>query len=222
MKRYVSSVVACGAVWLAACGDQATQPRITASTLTATADRTADDGQHAVGGVYTSTNGANGNAVVAFARFENGTLAKIGEFPTGGSGIGGGVDPLESQGALVVSSNHQKLFVVNAGSNSISTFAVSGDASLHLLGTVGSGGSGPISLTLANGRLYVLNADNSISGFAADGDALPRPISHLRSAPAKDGPSTIGASRDGKFLFVTERAGGAIDVIAVGASGELP
>lgn len=221
MKRYVSSVVACGAVWLAACADQTTQPRITASNLAATADKSAGDGQHAVGGVYTSTNGASGNAVIAFARFENGTLAKIGEFPTGGSGIGGGVDPLESQGALAVSPDHQRLFVVNAGSNSVSTFAVSADASLRLLGTVGSGGSSPISLTLSNGRLYVLNGDNSITGFAADGGALPQPVSHLSLGAASDGASTIGASRDGKFLFVTERAAGAVDVIAVGASGDL-
>jgi DNA-binding beta-propeller fold protein YncE len=221
MKQYVLSVVACGAVWLAACADQTTQPRITARSFAATADQGVDDGQHAVGGVYTSTNGASGNAVIAFARFENGTLAKIGEFPTGGSGIGGGVDPLESQGALIVSPNHQRLFVVNAGSNSISMFAVSADASLRLLGTVASGGSSPISLTLANGRLYVLNGDNSISGFAAEGEALPQPISHLSLGAASDGPSTIGASRDGKFLFVTERVAGAVDVISVSAGGEL-
>ena len=223
MKRYVSSVVACGAVWLAACADQTTQPRITAPTVTAAADKDVNDGQRVVGGVYTSTNGANGNAVVAFARFENGTLAKIGEFQTGGSGIGGGVDPLTSQGALVVSPSHQRLFVVNAASNSISTFAVLGDASLSLLGTVSSGGSGPISLTLANSRLYVLNRDNSISGFAAEGNGLPQPISgsHLSLGAAGDGPSTISASRDGKFLFVTQRAAGAIDVIAVGANGDL-
>lgn len=221
MKRYVSSVVACGAVWLAACADQTTQPRITQSTLAATADRSADDGQHAVGGVYTSTNGASGNAVVAFARLENGALVKIGEFPTGGLGIGGGGDPLQSQGAVILSPDHQRLFVVNAGSNSISTFAVSGDASLRLLGAVGSNGSSPISLTLANGRLYVLNGDNSISGFAADGNELPQAISHVSLGAASDGPSTIGASRDGKFLFVTERAAGAIEVIAVGASGDL-
>jgi 6-phosphogluconolactonase (cycloisomerase 2 family) len=221
MKRYVSSVVACGAVWLAACADQTTQPRVTARPLTATADKGVGDSQRAIGGVYTSTNGASGNAVVAFARFENGTLAKIGEFPTGGSGIGGGVDPLQSQGALIVSPNHQRLFVVNAGSNSISTFAISGDASLRLEGTVSSGGSGPLSLTLSNGRLYVLNGDNSISGFAVDGDAPPRSISHLSLGAATDGPSTIGASRDGSILFVTERAAGAIDVVAVGVNGDL-
>lgn len=224
MKRYVTSVMACSAVWLAACGDQmATQPRITAPPLSANADRGPDEGRHAVGGVYTSTNGANGNAVIAFARFENGSLAKLGEFKTGGSGIGGGVDPLQSQGALVVSPSHKRLFVVNAASNTISTFAVSENASLRLLGTVSSGGSGPISLTLANNRLYVLNLDNSVSGFSTDGDDLPRPIthSHLSLGVASDGPSTIGASRDGRFLFVTQRGAGIIDVITVGEGGSL-
>jgi 6-phosphogluconolactonase (cycloisomerase 2 family) len=206
-------------VLLAACGDQPTQPRITARA--ANADIAVEGSGHAIGGVYSSTNGVNGNSVVAFARFENGSLAKIGEFATGGAGIGGGVDPLFSQGSLIVSPSHKRLFVVNAGSNSISTFAISEDASLRLLGTVSSGGTGPISLTLVNNRLYVLNTDNSVSGFAADGDALPRPISHLSLGAASDAPSTINGSPNGRFLFVTQRVAGAIDVIAVGASGEL-
>ncbi len=37
--------------------------------------------------IYTSTNDATGNAVVAFARDADGNLAKIGAFATGGTGI---------------------------------------------------------------------------------------------------------------------------------------
>ena len=221
MKQYVSSIVACGAVWLAACADQATQPRATAPSATANSDVSVGSGRRVIGGVYTSTNGASGNAVVAFARYENGTLAKIGEFATGGSGIGGTTDPLTSQGAVVVSRDHKRLFVVNAGSSSISTFAVSDDASLHLLGTINSAGSSPISLALVNNQLYVLNRDNSISGFSAGGDGVPQFSSHLALGAASDGPSTIAGSTNGKFLFVTQRAAGAIDVIAVGTNGEL-
>lgn len=221
MKRYVSQVIAFGAIWLAACGDNVTQPRLSARTPTVAANNDVTGGRPAVGGVYVSTNSASGNAVVAFARFENGALAKIGEFETGGVGTGGGVDPLQSQGALVVSDNHKRLFVVNAASNSISTFGVSDDASLRLVGAVSAGGSGPISLTLASNRLYVLNSDNSITEFAVNGDELPRPISHISLGAASDGASTIGAARDGKFVFVTQRAAGAIDVVAVGADGAL-
>jgi 6-phosphogluconolactonase len=221
MKQFVSSIMAGGAVWLAACADPATQPRATAPSATANSDVGVGGGRYAIGGVYTSTNGASGNAVVAFARYENGTLAKIGEFATGGSGIGGTTDPLTSQGAVVVSRDHKRLFVVNAGSNSISTFAVSEDASLRLLGTINSGGTSPISLTLVNDQLYVLNGDNSITGFSAGGDGVPQLSSHRSLGAASDGPSTIAGSTNGKFLFVTQRAAGAIDVIAVGTNGEL-
>jgi 6-phosphogluconolactonase len=223
MQRYLSSVAASAAIFLAACGDSATQPRVSARPIGATADLQLDLSQRAVGGVYVSNNDANANSVVAFARFENGGLVKIGEFKTGGAGIGGGGDPLQSQGALAISDSHKRLYVVNAGSNSVSTFRVSDDASLHLVGTVSSGGTGPISLSLTRDRLYVLNSDNSISGFSVAGDDVPRPIlrAHLSLGTATDGPSTINADREGRFLFVTQRAAGAIDVITVGVNGDL-
>jgi 6-phosphogluconolactonase len=224
MKRYLSGALACGAVWLTACGDHiTTQPRLSAGTIAAAADRDDVHDRHAVGGVYVGTNATTGNAVVAFTRYDNGTLAKIGEFKTGGVGIGGAVDPLFSQGSVLLSPNNKRLYVVNAGSNSISTFSVSDDASLRLLGTVSSSGSGPISLALMNNRLYVLNRDNSVSGFSVDGDDLPRPVSRSRITlgAATDGPSTINASHNGKFLFVTQRVANAIDVIAVSSNGDL-
>src|SRR5207244_5302396 len=40
--------------------------------------------------VYTITNAASGNAVLAFHRAANGALTPAGTFPTGGTGTGGG------------------------------------------------------------------------------------------------------------------------------------
>ena len=225
MKQYLSLVLASSAALLAACGDRMTQPQSLGGgrNVTAPARLDVDGHTQAVGGVYVGTNGASGNAVVAFARFEDGTLEKLGDFSTGGFGIGGGGDPLQSQGSIVVSPNHRQLFVVNAGSSSISTFAIGNDATPHLLGALSSRGSGPISLALANDRLFVLNQDNSIAGYSLAGDGLPTPLgqSHLVLGDASDGPSTINASRDGRFLFVTERAGNALVVVAVDAQGAL-
>ncbi|MEP6621070.1 MAG: beta-propeller fold lactonase family protein [bacterium] len=222
MQRYVTSVATSAAILLAACGDPATRPGTTAPTSSASASLDADLSHRAVGGVYVGTNDAQANAVVAFARLESGALLKIGEFKTGGAGIGGTADPLQSQGSVILSANHKRLYVVNAGSNSVSTFAVLDDASLHLLGTVGSGGRGPISMTLTENRLYVLNADNSIAGFSV-GDETPRPIlrSRLSLGASTDGPSTINAGRDGRLLFVTQRDINALDVVTVRADGEL-
>lgn len=225
MKQYLSFVLASSAAVLAACGDQATQPQslVDGRAVTSSAGLDVSNRGPAIGGVYVSTNGASGNAVVAFARFQDGALDKLGEFNTGGLGIGGGGDPLQSQGSIVVSPNHQQLFVVNAGSRSISTFAIGTDATPRLLGTVSSVGAGPISLALSNDRLFVLNRDNSITGYSLAESELPTPLaqSHLVLGGASDGPSTINASRDGRYLFVTERAGNAIAIVAVDAQGAL-
>src|SRR3989442_1754208 len=71
----------------------------------------------AAGAVYTLTNAASGNAVLAFERAGDGTLRPAGSFGTRGLGTGGG---LGSQGALVSSNDGRWLYAVNAGSNEIS------------------------------------------------------------------------------------------------------
>src|SRR5689334_19799169 len=93
-----SILAAVGAVALAACSD--VQP-----TAPATRRATSSLSQSAqtVGGVFVSTNGLNGNAVVAFARAADGTLTPTGTFTTGGTGIGGVGDPLASQFAVALS-----------------------------------------------------------------------------------------------------------------------
>jgi 6-phosphogluconolactonase (cycloisomerase 2 family) len=223
MKQFLSFVLASSAALLTACNDQTTQPRSFAGgpSATASARRDINGDTRPAGGVYVSTNGASGNAVVAFARFENGALEKLGEFTTGGLGIGGGGDPLQSQGAIVVSRDHQTLFVVNAGSNSISTFTIDNGAALHLRGTVSSFGSGPISLAVTDQRLFVLNQDNSIASYSIGGTGLPTPLGQLSLGAASDGPSTINTSRDGHYVFVTERAGNAIAVATVDERGKI-
>jgi 6-phosphogluconolactonase (cycloisomerase 2 family) len=223
MKQFLSFVLASSAALLTACNDQTTQPRSLAEgpSAPAPARRDINGDRHPVGGVYVSTNGASGNAIVAFARFENGALEKLGEFNTGGLGIGGGGDPLQSQGSVVVSPNHQRLFVVNAGSNSISTFAIDNGAALHLLGTVSSFGSGPISLAATDTRLFVLNQDNSVASYSIAGTGLPTPLGQLSLGAASDGPSTINASGDGRNVFVTERVAREIAVVALDESGNL-
>src|SRR5687768_6153734 len=76
------------------------------------------------GAVYTLTNSPGGNEVLVFNRFADGSLAFQGSYATGGLGSGSG---LGSQSAVVLSKNHQWLYAVNAGSNQISAFAVTGN-----------------------------------------------------------------------------------------------
>lgn len=94
------------------------------------------------GDVYVLTNQPTSNSVLVFHRDSHGMLTFLGSFASGGKGGGTGADPLASEGALRLSADHRFLFAVNAGSNSISEFAVFGDE-LALLQTISSGGTFP-------------------------------------------------------------------------------
>jgi 6-phosphogluconolactonase (cycloisomerase 2 family) len=172
-----------------------------------------------VGAVFTLSNAAAGNAVIAFSRAADGSLAPAGTFATLGNGTGAG---LGSQGAVVLSDDGRFLFAVNAASNSITSFAVE-RASLSRIGTVSSGGTLPISLTTRGDLLYVLNAGGTenITGFTiASSGALAvlpgssRPLSGTGVAPAQ-----VGFDPTGQWLVVTEKGTNLIDVYAVGDDG---
>jgi 6-phosphogluconolactonase len=167
------------------------------------------------GAVYTLTNAPAGNAVAVFDRAADGSLTPAGTFATGGSGTGGG---LGSQGAIALSDDGKLVFAVNAGSNSISELAVRPHG-LELVGTVGSGGLLPISLTLHGSLLYVLNAGGAanISGFTV-GSSGPIPLAgSTRSLEAGSaGPAQVSFTPDGRELVVTEKNSRTIDTYTVG------
>jgi len=125
--------------------------------------------------VFSMTNEIN-NSVVAFIRDSKGTLSCPKAFRTGGNGTGlQQADPLGSQGSIALSSNGKFLFVVNAGSNNISSFRVC-QGGLSLIDVVPSGGVFPNSLTINNHNLYVTNSGNqpqfaaNVTGFHIDSD----------------------------------------------------
>ena len=176
--------------------------------------------------VYTITNDPAGNEVAVYERATDGSLTFMASYPTGGLGSGAG---LGSQGAVVLRENGRRLFVVNAGSNQVSVFAVRKDG-LDLLDVVDSGGEMPISLTLHGRTLYVLNAGGSgnIAGFrvrnngkleALDGSTQPLSNGGTGDSPQ---PAQVSFSRDGKLLVVTEKATNMIDVYQVAAGIASP
>ena len=170
------------------------------------------------GTVFTLSNSPAGNAVLAYSRAGDGTLTPQGSFATGGTGTGAN---LGSQGALVLSNDDHQLFAVNAGSNSISWFDMHG-GTLELKGTVPSGGTTPISLTVHGKVLYVLNAGGAgnISGFSIDHDSLtPIPGSTQPMGVGASGPTEIAFSPDGNTLIATEKNSSSIDTYVVGHDG---
>jgi 6-phosphogluconolactonase (cycloisomerase 2 family) len=213
-----------GSLVLAACSDSTLPTAPRAASPTPAAARFDRGRDAASGAVFTETNAAAGNAVVAFARAGDGSLTYAGTFSTGGNGTGGTTDPLASQYSLVLDGEEaQLLFVVNAGSNSISTFRVKG-AQLTLLATTPSGGSLPTSLAVSGHVLYALNAGSgSVSGFdiGDDGRLTPSPRASAALGAGAVGGAAIRASRDSKFLVVTEKGSGTIDIFPIGAHGQL-
>jgi len=187
---------------------------IAALLLAAATAGAAGKAQH--GYVYTVTNSPTGNAVAVFARADDGTLAPAGTVATGGLGTGAN---LGSQGSIIVSG--RKLFAVNAGSNTISYFRLRHDG-LQLQQTIPSGGVQPISLTVHDHLLYVLNAGAGgiITGFAVDHDGLVPLAGSTRPLGAgSSGPAQVSFSPNGKTLVVTEKTSSTIDTYAVGAHG---
>jgi 6-phosphogluconolactonase (cycloisomerase 2 family) len=171
------------------------------------------------GAVYTSTNATAGNEILVFNRATNGSLALQGSYTTGGSGSGAS---LGSQSALILSQNNHWLFAVNAGSNQISSFSVSSKG-LTLVDVVESGGIRPVSLTIFEDWLYVLNAGGSgnISGFMVRDDGTLSPIAGsaqyvsnggVGSAPAL---AQISFNSDGTTLVVTEKSTSLLDTYPV-------
>lgn len=100
--------------------------------------------------VFVQTDNTAGNQIVAYDRAPDGSLAQAGTYATGGLGgqlTGSVVDHLASQGSLVFSERRDSLYAVNAGSNTVSVFAVRGDR-LSLRQVIGSGGTFPVSIAV--------------------------------------------------------------------------
>ncbi len=182
--------------------------------------------------VFVQTNDSAGNAVIAYSRANDGSLHWAGQYATdglGGSEAGAVVDPLASQGALTYDAHDHLLFVVNAGSDTFTVFAVDGPH-LHRLQVVGSGGHLPTSISVVRSHVYVLDAgnDGAISGFWIDGATHVHAIGgSTRSLglgnPADPNflasPSQVAITPDGRDVVVATKTHGVLDVFALNHFG---
>jgi 6-phosphogluconolactonase (cycloisomerase 2 family) len=180
------------------------------------------------GAVYVLTNQVQ-NAVAVFRRTADGHLTAAGEFSTGGAGDPVAIppdpptDPLASQNALVFGPGNQFLFAVNAGSNEISVLSVR-RTGLALVDVVASGGVRPISLTVHENLLYVLNEGGTpnITGFTIGDDGTLTPLAGsarpLIGGTGAD-PAEVSFNSDGTLLVVTEKLGNRLDTYAVDQNG---
>ena len=203
-----------------------------ASPAFASASSPADaGGGHAV---FVQTDNTAGNRVVAYRRAADGTLTPAGSYATGGRGgilAGSVVDHTASQGSLAYDASNGLLYAVNAGSNTISVFAVRGDR-LALREGLDSGGTFPVSVAVRGDLVYVLNALNggSVQGYRVVGGSLaPLPGSNRALGLDPNAtpqftttPGQVAFTPDGAQLVVTTKGNGNdIDVFGVGFGGRL-
>jgi 6-phosphogluconolactonase (cycloisomerase 2 family) len=184
--------------------------------------------------VFAQTDNLAGNAIVAYHRRPDGTLWQAGQYATHGKGgqlTGSVVDHLASQGSLVYDGKASLLLAVNAGSNTVSVFAVHGDK-LALRQVIGSGGQFPVSVTVHRDVAYVVNAENggALQGYWVLGGRLVKiPGSHralgldpTATPQFTNTPGQVAFTPGGRQLIVTTKANGSdIDVFGVGWSGRL-
>jgi 6-phosphogluconolactonase len=172
-----------------------------------------------VGYVYTLSNQVGGNNVIAYSRSAAGTLTYSKTYSTGGNGTGSG---LGSQGSLTLSRDKDILLAVNAGSNSLSSFTLSG-GELHLQSTIASGGTLPISVTVYDHLVYVLNAGGTgnISGFSLDDQGRLNPLANSTRplSTSASGPAEISFAQNGAVLVITEKATNRIITYTINSDG---
>ncbi|WP_333766697.1 lactonase family protein [Streptomyces sp. IBSBF 2435] len=181
--------------------------------------------------VLVQSDNARANTVVAYHRNPDGSLDRRGVYATGGRGgvlDGSVVDHLASQGSLGYDREHRLLYAVNAGSDTVTVFAVRGDR-LRRLQVLPSGGDFPVSVAAHGDQVYVLNArgGGSVQGYVWNSGRLvqvPGRRRDLRLAVASPEfthtPGQVGFTPDGSQLIVTTKAAAnTIDVFPLTPSG---
>ncbi|NLN86911.1 MAG: lactonase family protein [Syntrophomonadaceae bacterium] len=183
--------------------------------------------KHCKGFVYSMTNDADNNEIVALRRGFKGRLSFINSFSTGGEGSGEPiVDPLTSQGSVILSRRARYLFAVNNGSDSISSFRISPYGGLSLVDVEPSGGVAPNSLAQYRDLLFVTNEgdagnDSNVTGFRIANDGSLTFIGSFPLSTPDAQPSCVVFSPNGRLLVVSERTTNILSVYLVNGDGTL-
>jgi 6-phosphogluconolactonase (cycloisomerase 2 family) len=183
--------------------------------------------------LFVETDAPGGNSVLSYTRGTDGTVSYVASYATGGNGsiaAGSAADPLASQGGLALVDNGDELLAVNAGSDTVSVFAVFGPY-LHLIQQVPTNGDFPVSISVHNNLVAVLNAGGtgSVTEYQLQwgrlvGTGVTRSLGLSNTTPPNflAGAGEVGYSPNGKFLVVTTKGStSSYEVFTVGFNGTL-
>jgi 6-phosphogluconolactonase (cycloisomerase 2 family) len=184
--------------------------------------------------LFVETDATTGNSVLSFQRASDGSISFAGKYATGGLGATAAnatADPLASQDGLALANNGADLIATNAGSNTVSVFAVDGTA-LRLLQQVPSGGLFPASIATSGRFVAVLNAGGagSVAEFQwFNGQLLPvagqvRGLGLSNTTPPDfhHGVGQVSYTPNGQHLIITTKLStNSYDVFSVGFNGSL-
>jgi 6-phosphogluconolactonase (cycloisomerase 2 family) len=174
--------------------------------------------------VFVLSNDNVKNEVLTYQLDYNGQFDLRVQVATGGRGSGGTTDPLQSQGALTLSGDHNLLFAVNSASGTVSSFHLI-DGLPVLVDVQPSGGAFPVAVAEHNGTVYVLNAGGSGAVEVLKSDGLGRLHDVAGSTTfltgTNSGASSISVSPNGQWLVVIEKASNNIDLFPIHPDGTL-
>jgi 6-phosphogluconolactonase (cycloisomerase 2 family) len=184
------------------------------------------------GAVFSATNNARANAIVAFDRGSDGRLRRVASYRTGGKGSGSFED--SANGVILASPAGEsspnnlpggRKFVIatNSGSRNITVFRILRDR-LQRVELRDSRGEKPVSVTVNRGLLYVLNSGEvenalnppncttgflpTVSGFRLAESGRLTPIANSTrqlSGTQASGCAQVSFDPSGRTLVATER-----------------
>lgn len=184
--------------------------------------------------LFVETESASGNNVLSYSRSSDGTISFAGSYATGGFGAaatGATADPIASQGGLTLINNNSELVATNAGSDTVTVFAVEG-THLIWLQQVASQGQFPVSVASHANLVSVLNSGGtgSVAQFRLFGNYLVAQGAQVRNLGLSNttppdfhhGLGEVAYTPNGQHLIIaTKLSTNSFDVFSVGFNGTL-
>ncbi|MEU9139943.1 beta-propeller fold lactonase family protein [Streptomyces sp. NPDC048404] len=192
------------------------------------APRAASKADHAV---FVQGNELAGNTIHVFRRGDDGKLTAAHTYSTGGKGgdqVDAPTESLASQGSLVYDRRSGRLLALNAGSGTLTSFAVHGQK-LTDRQIVSTGGAFPAGVAVSGGLAYVMNAGGagSVQGFRITPEGLKPLSDSKRTLGLKNeevplfssSPGQVAITPDGRNLVVTTKSANTLEVFPMDHSG---